>query len=70
MEKFSYYSISGVYKETDLPNKNPQEMIGHIEHFTNDNGEQVDDNLLMIYKKTNIQIIEKEDAKKLIEKYL
>ncbi len=69
MEKFSYYSITGKYKETDIPSKNPQDMVQHIEHFTNDNDE-VEDKLLMVYKTTNVKIIEPEEAKKLIEKYL
>jgi hypothetical protein len=69
MEKFSYYSISGKYKETDIPLKNPQDMVQYLEHFTNGDDE-VEDKLLMVYKTTNVKIIEKDDAKKLIEKYL
>ena len=69
MEKFSYYSISGKYKETDIPVKNPQDMVQHIEHFTSNNDE-TEDKLLMVYKTTNVKIIEPEEAKKLIEKYL
>jgi|LakMenEpi03Aug12_release.lakeMendotaPanAssembly.Ray.scaffolds.fasta_scaffold1063950_2 hypothetical protein len=68
MDKFTYYSISGTYKETNIPVKNPQDMLNYIEHFTSD--DPIDDNLLMVYKTTNVKIIEKDEAKKLIEKYL
>ena len=69
MEKFSYYTISGKYKETDIPSKNPQDMVQHIEHFTSGDDE-AEDKLLMVYKTTNVKIVESDEAKKLIEKYL
>jgi hypothetical protein len=69
MDKFTYYSINGKYKETVLSKENPQNMLQYMEHFSEEL-DQVEDNLVMIYKKTDIKIIEKDDAKKLIEKYL
>lgn len=69
METFSYYTISGTYKQTDVPMGKPQDMINHIEHFSSGDDE-AEDKLLMVYKTTNVQIIQPEEAKKLIEKYL
>ncbi len=68
MDKFSYYSVTGKFKETNIPLKNPQDLVPHIECF--ENYDEVEDKLLMVYKETDVKIIEKDDAKKLIEKYL
>jgi hypothetical protein len=68
MDKFTYYSISGNYKEKQIPLKNPQDLLEHIEHFTSE--DPVEDKLLMVYKTTNIKVLEQDEAKKLIEKYL
>lgn len=71
MDKFSYYSISGKFKEVDVPNKNIQNMVGYMEHFEDfKNYDETEDKLLMVYKNTDIKIVDKDEAKKLIEKYL
>jgi 2-phosphoglycerate kinase len=68
MNKFTYYSITGKFKETDYDIKEPKNMVNLMEHF--DNYDDVEDKLLMVYKTTDVKILDKDDAKKLIEKYL
>ncbi len=68
MNKFTYYSITGKFKATDHDIKEPKNMINLMEHF--DNYDDVEDKLLMVYKTTDVRILDKDDAKKLIEKYL
>lgn len=69
MDNFTYYSINGKYKELNISKENPKDMLKYMEFFSEEL-DQVEDSLAMIYKKTDIKIIEKEDAKKLIDKYL
>jgi hypothetical protein len=69
MNNFTYYSITGNYKELNINKENPQNMLQYIEHFTEEL-DKVEDNLAMVYKTTNIKIVDNEDAKKLIDKYL
>lgn len=69
MDKFTYYSITGKYKELDISKQNPQEMLKFMEHFSEEL-DTVEDSLAMVYKNTDVKIIQKDDAKKLIEKYL
>lgn len=61
--KFTYYSVSGKYKIT-----NDKDNVQNIEHFSND--DETEDKLKMVYQNTNIKILNNEEAKKLIEKYL
>lgn len=69
MDKFTYYSISGKYKELNISKENPQEMLKYMEHFSEEI-DQVEDSLAMVYKNTDVKILNKDDAKKLIDKYL
>jgi hypothetical protein len=69
MDNFTYYSITGKYKELNISKENPQDMLKYMEHFSEEL-DQVEDSLAMIYKKTDIKVLGKEDAKKLIDKYL
>jgi hypothetical protein len=71
MNNFSYYSITGQFKQTQIPFKNPEQMVQHIEHFESfENYDPIEDKLVMVYKETDIKIVDKDSAKKLIEKYL
>jgi hypothetical protein len=69
MDNFTYYSINGKYKELNISKENPQNMLTYMEHFSEEL-DDVEDNLAMVYKTTDIKILQKDDAKKLIDKYL
>ena len=46
-------------------------MVQHIEHFESfENYDPIEDKLVMVYKETDIKIVDKDSAKKLIERPL